>query len=152
MISRRAPWKHTQHAKQKETTFLYVGVGVYHLGLCYPWARGGETGERSEFRNEQQEETTTQEENREGSTMSAAKTPPRHRALASALDGRSPCRPITRCFQRKISPDLPPSSVEPPVGGLIPHSLKPSRKRSQRNSSMWLETYDSARVSRCRPH
>ena len=82
MTSRRAPWKHTQHAKQKETTFFYVGVGVYHLGLCYPWARGGETGERSEFRNEQQEETTTQEENREGSTMSAAKTQARHRTFA----------------------------------------------------------------------
>ena len=82
MTSRRAPCTHTQHAKQKETTFFFVGVGVYHLGLCYPWARGGVEGERSEFRNEQQEETTTQEENREGSTMSAAKTQARHRGFA----------------------------------------------------------------------
>ena len=33
MTWRGAPCTHTQHDKQKDTIFLYVGVGAYHLGL-----------------------------------------------------------------------------------------------------------------------
>ena len=67
----------------------------------------------------------------DGSAMQPAQTPSGYGALASALNGCSPFRPIHRTFKWKISRDLPASPVEPPFGGPITYSLDSFRKRAQ---------------------